>query len=423
MGKSTRLDDLRIALAYPGGLHDHQVEAQARLQEGDAVLQHGIGRHVLAAGRHRTHVNALATQRVHADAVAEQRATGTAAGGIDRDHRDVHLREARQEAVHQLVGDRRLAGAAGAGDADHGRSARAGMGNGEWGIGAGGSPLPAQPGQLLLIENAILDGGHHAADGGFVVEIGPDGVQGFPIPCSRFPRVLRTRHHVLDHFHQAHLHAVVRVVDALHAVGLQFGDLFRGDGAATAAEHAHVAGAAFLQHVDHVLEVLDVPALITGQRDAVGVFLQRGAHDILDAAVVAQVDHLRTLALDQPPHDVDGGVVPVEQAGRGHEAQRCTVGLGGGELAGGCTHACSLTVRMQKRDCSRSCVSTSPFAYQWTGSPHDTGACGTPVSTARTAAHAWKRRAARRGRHEGSAATRRAFPARSSRDGGPGRWC
>ena len=414
-GEVDQVDDLRIALAYAGGLHDHQVEAQ-RLQEGDAILQHGIGRHVLAAGGHRTHVDALAAQRVHADAVAEQRATGTAAGGIDRDHRDVHLREARQEAVHQLVGDRRLAGAAGAGDADHGRGTR-----GERRVGALG-PLRAQLLQVGVGIAAILDGAEHAADAGLVGELGLRR-RSVPIGGDLHAAFLGALDHILDHFHQAHLHAVVGVVDPLHAVSLQFGDLFRGDGAAAAAEHAHVAGAAFLQHVDHVLEVFDVPALVTGQRDAVGVFLQRGAHDILDAAVVAQVDHFRTLALDQPPHDVDGGVVPVEQAGRGHEAQRRTVGLGGGKLAGGCTHACSLTVRMQKRDCSRSCVSTSPFAYQWTGPSHDTAACGTPVSTARTAAHAWRRRAGRRSRHAGSAATHRAFPARSSRGGGPGRWC
>jgi len=134
------------------------------------------------------------------------------------------------------------------------------------------------------------------------------------------------------------------VVDAFHAIGLQLGDLFRGDGAAAAAEHAHMAGAAFLQHVDHVLEVLDVAALVAGQRDAVGVFLQRGADDVLDAAVVAQVDDFRALALDQAAHDVDGGIVPVEQAGGGDEAQRRSVGLGGGKLAGGCAHADSLAV-------------------------------------------------------------------------------
>src|SRR3546814_1366121 len=54
------------------------------------------------------HVDAVAAQRVHADAVAQQRAAGAAAGGVDRDHGDAHLREAGEEAVEQFVGDRGL---------------------------------------------------------------------------------------------------------------------------------------------------------------------------------------------------------------------------------------------------------------------------------------------------------------------------
>ena len=34
------------------------------------------------------------------------------------------------------------------------------------------------------------------------------------------------------------------------------------------------------------------------------------------------VDHLRALGLQDPPHDVDGGVMTVEQRGRGHEPHR-----------------------------------------------------------------------------------------------------
>ena len=62
-------------------------------------------------------------------------------------------------------------------------------------------------------------------------------------------------------------------VITLHAVGLQLLDLFRRDGAAAAAEHADVAGATLLEHVHHVLEVLDVAALVGRQRDGVGVLV------------------------------------------------------------------------------------------------------------------------------------------------------
>ena len=59
--------------------------------------------------------------RVHADAVAQQRAAGALARRVDGDDGElqrVALVEA--EAAHQFVGERGLAGAAGAGDAEHG---------------------------------------------------------------------------------------------------------------------------------------------------------------------------------------------------------------------------------------------------------------------------------------------------------------
>ena len=55
-------------------------------------------------------------------------------------------------------------------------------------------------------------------------------------------------------------------------------------------------------------------------------------------AVVAEVDDFGALRLDQPAHDVDRGVVAVEQAGGGDEAQRAALGGGFGE---GCWRGCS----------------------------------------------------------------------------------
>jgi hypothetical protein len=52
------------------------------------------------------------------------------------------------------------------------------------------------------------------------------------------------------------------VVDTLDAVGLELVDLGRRDRAAAAAEHANVLRAGLAEHVDHVLEVLDVTALV-----------------------------------------------------------------------------------------------------------------------------------------------------------------
>jgi len=95
-----------------------------------------------------------------------------------------------------------------------------------------------------------------------------------------------------------------------------------------------VAGAALAQPLDEVGEVLDVPALVRRDRDALHVLLQGRGDDVLDAAVVAEVHDLRALALQQPPHDVDGGVVPVEQAGRRHEADGVHGHVQGGRVHG-----------------------------------------------------------------------------------------
>ena len=52
----------------------------------------------------------------------------------------------------------------------------------------------------------------------------------------------------------------------------------------------------------------------------VGVLVHRGHDDLLDRAVVPEVDDLGARRLEDPAHDVDRRVVSVEQARRGDEA-------------------------------------------------------------------------------------------------------
>ena len=46
----------------------------------------------------------------------------------------------------------------------------------------------------------------------------------------------------------------------------------------------------------------------------VHVLLQRAVDDLVDRAVVSEVDHFAAARLQDAPHDVDRGVVAVEQA-------------------------------------------------------------------------------------------------------------
>ena len=75
------------------------------------------------------------------------------------------------------------------------------------------------------------------------------------------------------------------------------------------------------QHVQHVPEVLDVPALVGADRNRVHVLVDGGGHHLLDGAIVAKVDHLRPRPLEETPHDVDRRIVAVEEARGGDEPE------------------------------------------------------------------------------------------------------
>lgn len=185
-----------------------------------------------------------------------------------------------------------------------------------------------------------------------------------PLPrAPLLPPLARTSHQILNHRHQPHLHAVVGVIDTLDAVGMEFGNFLGRDGAAAAAKDTDVAGTALAQHVDHVLEVLHVAALVTGQGDAIGVFLQRGADHVFDRAIVSEMDHFGALTLNQPAHDVDRGVMAIEQAGCSDEAQRSLFAgarTGGQLLVGGRAHAGSGIWRSEPPILARACMHCLP---------------------------------------------------------------
>ncbi|MGH8111049.1 MAG: hypothetical protein ACREPL_03795 [Rhodanobacteraceae bacterium] len=63
---------------------------------------------------------------------------------------------------------------------------------------------------------------------------------------------------------------------------------------------------------------------------------------------MAEVDHFRPLRLDDPTHDVDRGVVAVEQAAGGDETQRGGIGarLGDGKLGSWGTHVVCSTMNI-----------------------------------------------------------------------------
>jgi hypothetical protein len=74
------------------------------------------------------------------------------------------------------------------------------------------------------------------------------------------------------------------------------------------------------EQIHHVLEIFNMAALVGADGNALHVFLQCSGHHLIHAAVVPQVNHLGTHALQDAAHDVDGRIVPVKQAGRRDKA-------------------------------------------------------------------------------------------------------
>ena len=303
----------RVALADARRLDDDEIEAR-HLARRDRVAERRGDLGASVPRRERAHEHLRGVDRVHPDAVAEQRAAGLAPRRIDRDHRDVEaIALVEPEAPHQLVGERALPGPAGAGDAERGDRKLVGLLH----------HLVAE-----LAGGAALERGDQPRERAPVARL--DRLQ--ILRCVRREILVAALDHVVDHALEAHLLAVLGRVDACDAVVVQGRDLRRHDHPAAAAEHLDVLAAALAQEIEHVLEVLDVPALVGADRDALRVLLQRRRDHLVDRAVVAEVDHLAARGLEDAPHDVDRRVVAVEQRRRGHEAD-LVLRLVGGELA------------------------------------------------------------------------------------------
>ena len=232
------------------------------------------------------------------------------AGGIHREHRHLFVRKILQKPEHQLIGQAGLARAAGAGYA---QDRRLFSGHLFFKHGAPGfqisvvfqrGPLNQSdgPGHLgrLVRRKLICKPGLSAFAHGVV-----DGL-----------------HEMVDHALKPQLAAVFRGVDLGHPVSLQFPGLLRHDNPAAAAENLDMPATGAVQKIHRVLEKLHVAALIAAYAHRVDILRHRRLHHLGHRTVVTQVDHLHPGHLQNPPYNIDGRVVAVEQTGRRNHSHR-----------------------------------------------------------------------------------------------------
>src|SRR6266516_5383941 len=113
------------------------------------------------------------------------------------------------------------------------------------------------------------------------LHVGPFGARSLP---ARFAVTLMNKlHHVVE--------GRSREENFVHAFASHDCSVLMRDGTAAAAKDPDVASA-FAQKSDHFREELDVPAVITGNANGAHVFLDRGANNIADRAMITKIDDL-----------------------------------------------------------------------------------------------------------------------------------
>jgi hypothetical protein len=63
-----------------------------------------------------------------------------------------------------------------------------------------------------------------------------------------------------------------------------------------------------------------VPALVTGNGNSLCIFFDSTFNDVCNTSVMTKMNDLGTFGLQDPAHDIDGRIMPVEQTGGGYNS-------------------------------------------------------------------------------------------------------
>src|SRR5690606_15723884 len=263
------LGDRRVTLTDTGCLDDDEVEAGRLAGRGD-VVKGGRDDRAGGAGREAAEVHLALGDGVHAYAVAEERSPSPSARGVDGDDGDAQLVLAvASQTPDQLVGEGRLARSACPGDAEN-RDGAAG----------GGLPDLLEPGRR---DGTGLEASDEAGQGPLLtredrLDVGRLGGE-VDVALGDEP---------VDHARQAQTLTVLRAEDVDATLTQQL-DLGGDDDSPATAVHLDVPRSPLTQALHEVAEVLDVTALVGRDRHALGILLDGGRDDLVDAAVVPEV--------------------------------------------------------------------------------------------------------------------------------------
>ncbi len=125
-------------------------------------------------------------------------------------------------------------------------------------------------------------------------------------------RKIATLHQIVDHALQTHFATIVGSVNASNTIIHQFLDFFRQNYPSSTTINSDVSVATFEKQIVHIFKKFNVAALVTGDGNALSIFLYGAIHNFLYRAVVTQMNHFGTGRLNNSTHDIDGRIMTVE---------------------------------------------------------------------------------------------------------------
>ena len=248
--------------------------------------------------------NIGAINRVHPDAVSQQSTACLSASGIHRqDGNSKRISIVNPKTKDQLIRQRRLTGPAGTGDTQH------------WTLVMTTDGCGAYLADQKFTDGAIFDLSQHAC------ELHPvRRLQAFHGLAGLLRRIkVCPLQHVIDHALKAKMLAVTGRVDSVHPVVVERPDFLINNDAPASSKYPNIWPVTLAQHVDHVGKKFCMPALVRTHRDSLDIFLNRRIDNLGNAAVMAEVNHLRPGGLQESADDIDRSVMAVKKTGRGHE--------------------------------------------------------------------------------------------------------
>ena len=108
---------------------------------------------------------------------------------------------------------------------------------------------------------------------------------------------------------------------------MQFADFLWKDRAAPAAKDPDMAAAVFIQEVLNVFEKFQVSALVGCDGYPMGILFNGAFHDVSHGPVMTQVNDFGPLGLQDPAHDVDGGIMSVKETGSRYDPDFLCCGI------------------------------------------------------------------------------------------------